>query len=128
MIRIKAHERVGDTVKEVEVSFDEESFTPYRLADILDRLGYPSPTVNECQQPAVKIEIVKSDDGGWIPHLGGDCPVERGTRVDVKYRDGVVIPSLSALELSSSSVRDASICFWEDEGGPNDIIAYRVCK
>ena len=27
-------------------------------------------------------------DDGWIPWNGGDCPVEVGTRVDVRYRDG----------------------------------------
>ena len=30
------------------------------------------------------------DSEGWIQWDGGEMPVEKGTRIDVKYRDGVV--------------------------------------
>lgn len=131
MIRIKAHERVGDTVKEIEVSFEGEGFTTDHLAVLLDRLGYPSPMVDEYQQISVKIETgdnFVADNESWIPHTGGKCPVKRGTLVDVKYRDGEVILQLPANTLVSEYNRDASSCFWEDESCDCDIIAYRVCK
>ena len=61
-------------------------------------------------------------DDGWIPWEGGECPVEVGTRVDVRYRDGWEGDGLSFMwrwhhaTQKSSDVKEL------------DIVAYRVVK
>lgn len=64
---------------------------------------------------------------GWIKWEGGKCPVEEGTLVDVKYRDGGEGFNLPANGFTSDR-RDASISFWRKDGFNNDIIAYRLSK
>lgn len=64
---------------------------------------------------------------GWIKWEGGECPVERGALVDVKYRDGFELLSLSAMK-NAPSKRDAGYAFWRNDGADNDIIAYRLSK
>lgn len=57
---------------------------------------------------------------GWIEWGGGECPVERGTIVDVKHRDGEI--SLNAESLSGK----AETWSHEETEHPGDIIAYRL--
>ena len=64
---------------------------------------------------------------GWIKWAGGECPVSKGTLVDVKYRDGERLLLLPANELADGW-RDASSCFWRYDNAPNDIVAYRISK
>lgn len=72
----------------------------------------------------------KDEDEGWIVWRGRSsngcryCPVERGTLVDVKYRDGEVKYNLKALLAVSG--RDATFSFWIHNGFSNDIVAYRL--
>ena len=69
-----------------------------------------------------KAEATQSADDGWIPWEGGACPVEVGTRVDVRYRDGWEGDGLSFMwrwhhaTQKSSDVKEL------------DIVAYRVVK
>lgn len=62
----------------------------------------------------------------WIEWKGGDCPVERGTLVDVRHRDGEEFLQVPA-EKDGSFAQDWS---WEDDLtgtlAAYDIIAYRV--
>ena len=60
----------------------------------------------------------------WIEWPGGDCPVPRGTLVDVIYRDGKTLYRLPADEIHCTS-RDASCVFWQHDGEPSDIVRYR---
>lgn len=65
-------------------------------------------------------------DGGWIPWYSGECPVPRGTLVDVKHRDGEVyrrVPARYAAFEGNGSAYD-----WEHDGSVGDIIAYRVSE
>lgn len=55
---------------------------------------------------------------GWIEWGGGECPVEKGVRVDVKYREGDIYQDKPAL--GDRNVR------WSHIGSSNDIIAYRL--
>ena len=64
---------------------------------------------------------------GWIEWGGGECPVEEGTLVDVRYRDGQELSALPANDIATSS-RDASHAFWRNDGNQNNIIAYRPHK
>lgn len=57
-------------------------------------------------------------NGGWIEWGGGECPVEKGVRVDVKYRDGNIYQNKPAL--GDRNIR------WSHVGSRNDIIAYRL--
>lgn len=59
---------------------------------------------------------------GWIEWGGGECPVEEGELVDVKYRDGAIKKGLRALIPNSG--RSASRLFWVKDNLPTDIIAY----
>ena len=70
----------------------------------------------------------KPDADGWMKWGGGECPVPDGTLIDVEYRDGERQVSLPANKLADGKDRDASICFWYNEGEPNDIIAYRIVE
>lgn len=60
----------------------------------------------------------------WIEWKGGKCPVQEGTMVDIRYRDGVEKMNIPALKLNPG--RDATISFWRNDGYKNDIIAYRL--
>ena len=64
---------------------------------------------------------------GWIEWGGGECPVEKGTLVDVRYRDGQEMSALPANDIAIG-MRDASYAFWHNDGNLNDIIAYRLHK
>lgn len=56
---------------------------------------------------------------GWIRHLGGKCPVEAGTLVDVCHRDGDVFTGCKVGE--SFSCKD-----WSHTNDDGDIMAYRI--
>lgn len=61
--------------------------------------------------------------GGFIPWEGGECPVDAGTRVEVRFRDPEI--------LSSGNTRVAASFDWSHiysggQVGASDIIAYRI--
>lgn len=64
---------------------------------------------------------------GWIEWGGGECPVPRGTLVDVKYLCGDVNRHIKAGELDSSGSIDTAFAVrWSKLGAEYDIIAYRL--
>jgi len=50
---------------------------------------------------------------GWLPHYGGECPVEPASIPKRLFRDGVI-----------SSLLNASDCCWESDA-PSPVIAYK---
>lgn len=58
---------------------------------------------------------------GWIDWPGGECPVEKGTLVDVRLRNGNTFERLAALVESR-----ATLPFWRSDDAGGDIIAYRL--
>lgn len=58
---------------------------------------------------------------GWIEWKGGECPVEKGTLVDVIWRDGRERIGVKALHIGGAGHQ-----FWVADGMINDIIAYRL--
>ena len=71
-------------------------------------------------------EPAPPDTDGWIEWHGGECPVAKGTLVDVKHRDGNVHLNQSALldaPLPNGCAED-----WDNDGVSGDIIAYRLSK
>lgn len=64
---------------------------------------------------------------GWIEWGGGECPVPRGTLVDVKYLCGDVNRHIKAGEPDSSGSIDTAFAVrWSKLGAEYDIIAYRL--
>ena len=65
---------------------------------------------------------------GWIEWGGGECPVEKGTLVDVRYRNGKenhhVGAGLSFCDTGSNP--DLNAEDWSKDGTSSDIIAYRL--
>ena len=66
-------------------------------------------------------------DDGWIPWNGGDCPVEVGTRVDAKFRDGEKAYNVPAGDCAEDP-DSRSALDWSHMESDYDIIAYRVVK
>lgn len=91
----------------------------HRLAPI------PQKTAIELQAEEVGIpEPVQHVDGEWIEWKGGECPVPKGTLVDVRYLNGKVKCGLPALE--SVSGCNAAEPYWFNDGWDYDITAYRL--
>jgi hypothetical protein len=67
------------------------------------------------------------DDDGWIEWKGGECPVDHGVMIDVRYRDGVVRKCMPALE-PVADYHDVMHQYWQNDGIDGDIIAYRLHK
>lgn len=64
---------------------------------------------------------------GWIEWGGGECPVPRGTLVDVRYLCGDVNRHIKAGEPDSSGGIDTAFAVrWSKLGAEYDIIAYRL--
>ena len=67
------------------------------------------------------------DSEGWIKWNGGEMPVEHGTLIDVKYRDGVVNLRVKAGENpSGGSIPNRCAIDFKHDDNPGDIIAYRL--
>ena len=68
------------------------------------------------------------DSEGWIQWNGGEMPVEKGTLIDVKYRDQSenirVMAGFAFCEIGSNPLMSA--VEWKHYGSPGDIIAYRL--
>lgn len=65
---------------------------------------------------------------GWIEWGGGECPVPRGTLVDVRYRDGNENHQVGAGAPfdDTGSNPDRNAADWQNDDSPLDIIAYRL--
>jgi hypothetical protein len=75
-------------------------------------------------QPTAEPETQPSDD--WIKWEGGECPVPKGTLIDVRYRGGQEVRNLPALD---HSVKHAYVAIdWSHEGFKGDIVAYRLAR
>ena len=92
------------------------------------REGIESFTVTENME---KITIKpNADSEGWIQWNGGEMPVEKGTLIDVRYRDrpeniGVKAGVFRCTTGSNSSMNASR---WDHRGVRGDIIAYRIHK
>ena len=77
-----------------------------------------------------KLRKPKANAEGWIRHRGGKCPVEAGTLVDVRYRNGKVNERVAALNSCyvSGSMDGYKAYDWSHNGASLDIMAYRIHK
>jgi len=63
----------------------------------------------------------QADADGWIPWSGGECPLDRLTQVDVRYRAGDEFMGAGSMWLAGSYN-------WNHDESDYDIIAYRIAK
>lgn len=64
---------------------------------------------------------------GWIEWGGGECPVEKGTLIDVKWRDGRIDNGIQAkVSHGHESPNKRNAISWRHFGIAHDIIAYRL--
>lgn len=54
---------------------------------------------------------------GWTAWEGGECPVPKGTMLDVRFRGGTKFRTCGASELD-----------WDNDGWYSDIVAYRIVE
>lgn len=68
------------------------------------------------------------DTEGWIQWNGGEMPVEKGTLVDVKYRNGEVNLHVSAgfPPVYNGSMPGKYACGWHSSESKYSIVAYRL--
>lgn len=100
---------------------------PGRVFEILQCIGV-SQTSKVSTFWADGFGPANQDDEGWIEWGGGECPVPKGTLVDVQYRDGCPKFRLPANVENPENWSDAGPVFWLNEGIAGDIVAYRLSK
>lgn len=83
-------------------------------------------TREDWEKEKMKQAAPKKSAEGWIWHRGGKCPVEKGVRVDVRFRDGEISMNQPALEKGNPSEPWAHD--WSHDGVSADIMAYRLHK
>ena len=74
-----------------------------------------------------KVKAPKANKDGWKRHRGGKCPVEAGTLIDVRYRDGQVNIGVGACDGSKGSASRSAV-YWRHDGDSANIMAYRLHK
>lgn len=67
-------------------------------------------------------------ENNWIENVSGECPVEKGTLIDVQFRDGEVMLSIPALESIVGESYEATYPFWMIDDVGNDIVLWRLHK
>lgn len=60
-----------------------------------------------------------NDDNGWTDWYGGECPVDKYSRVIVRYRDNRINSDPNLLSHNF---------YWEHYNTPSDIVAYKVVE
>lgn len=70
--------------------------------------------------------IAEAFENPWVKNRDGICPVDAGTLIDVKFRDGEIKRSRRGLQEQEG--RDTQHMFWSLDGADNDIIAWRLHK
>ena len=66
------------------------------------------------------------DADWWIEWKGGECPVEKGTLVDVRFKDGMEMVGAPAGQTPDHFPRNMTA--WARSSAPGAIIAYRLHK
>lgn len=98
-------------IKELHMALAQAQATGDVEAYKLLRKGKFAHEQSGCRDAAAQVE--KS----WIEHTGAACPVPDDTVVDIKFRNGEVESNTKALWWS-----------WRTNGGPYEIVEYRVVK
>ena len=65
-------------------------------------------------------------ENNWIDNTSGVCPVEKGTLIDVQFRDGEVMLGIEAFASLPDYEREGTYPFWILDGFMNDIVKWRL--
>lgn len=114
-----------------------KKLTAEKCCQLLDSLNSNGMSILEgyyAEALEIALPILEQQErggDGWIEWEGGECPVPRGTIVDVRYRSGQVEKSACAWGWgscpgTSEASSAAGAAFWENDSIENDIIAYRI--
>ena len=102
-----------------------------RTGIILDQLAVDHRKYGEAGVKITRYQYeaaLAAKNDGWIEWSGGECPVEEGTLVDVRYRNGEenhhVGAGLSFCDTGSNP--DLNAEDWSKDDTSSDIIAYRL--
>lgn len=99
---------------------------PQYLDNWVDGAGY-FKLVADRLESKTEPNAAPSNDG-WIEWKGGECPVPKGTLVDIKTQDGEISTLLHAGEASwrNGSIGSKCAVYWGLGNGTATIIAYRL--
>ena len=67
-------------------------------------------------------------ENNWIENTSGECPIEKGTLIDVQFRDGEVMLGIEAFASLPDYEREGTYPFWILDGFMNDIVLWRLHK
>lgn len=84
-----------------------------------DIQGYAKLAEDRCKVEVIGVPSPQPDADGWIPWGGGECPVDGGALVSVKFRN---------YNPSSNDPVPACNWIWHHLGKNGDIMAYKVIK
>ena len=112
-----------------------QGFTLPKASDAWNKHEHPYTYTNavtrgqyEAALAASKEPLTGTGVDGWIDWPGGECPVEKGTLVDVRYRNGEenhhVGAGISFDRTGSNPDNNAKD--WNNDGSSLDIISYRL--
>lgn len=76
------------------------------------------------EKEKMKKAAPKKNAEGWIRHRGGKCPVDDGTLIDIRCRDGIVKEGV----VCGDQFTRTSEMFWIHEGDNAEVMAYRLHK
>lgn len=102
--------------------------------ELLDALKYAASALGTDGNDPIDLIIAKAeaalaepqaDEDGWIPWSGGECPLDRLTQVDVRYRNGDELMGAGPTWLAGSYNWNHN---WNHDESDYDIIAYRIAK
>ena len=117
-----------------EIRFRNGGYEPdfYPESDVDIECRVPNPNYEDELRYIITREqyeaALAAKNDGWIEWGGGECPVEKGTLVDVRYRNGEENHHVGA-DITfddTGSNHDRNATYWENDGSLLDIIAYRL--
>ena len=107
--------------------FAPRGFSLPMASDAWSNYKHPRSYTNAVTSEQYEAALAAKKEG-WIDWVGGECPVEKGTLVDVRYRNGEenhrVGAGIPFDDTGSNHYRNATD--WENDGNLLDIIAYRL--
>lgn len=111
IVDVMSREQIKKLITDLDFYMADEGFTRQLIKDLQDSLEDETPL-----------------KGRWIRWDGGECPVERGTLLNVRYRDGRINYNVRADMLERELQRDASKSFWSHDGMTADIVAFQFSE
>ena len=118
----------GQAAKKLEEAASTREGEAFKL-EVLGAIVYCGMSVIHEEGKKVGEQGASEPAGDWIEWGGGECPVPRGTLIQVKLRDGFVSSEQPALEGFQTGAEQWRIGYDNDRKPCGlDIIAYRVLK